>query len=391
MAVLTAAVVVTRTEMNVRARLLLTYILLAGVAFTHAATLPEDRTDLLYHAYEGGGADIDGPAVVVRKSFGDKVSLSGKYYVDSVSSASVDVVTTASPYTEERIETSFGASYLYDATQFSINVTNSDENDFIGRSYFFSISQEMFGALTTVSLGYGLGDDTVRRNGDEEFEDTIDRQHYQLGLTQVLTKNWIASFDFEAITDEGYLNNPYRSVRYLDGSGGYLYEAEQYPRTRTSNSVSLRSRYFLKYGAALTADYRFFTDTWDIEGHTAGIGYVHKFRDNWTFEIGYRYHTQTQAEFYSDLFDRPGAQNFIARDKELSSFSDHMGRFGVTYAFSSKALPFVDRGTVNLFVNRFRFDYDNFRDLTVEGAPVGEEPLYGFDANVIQFYVSVWY
>ncbi|MEM7083306.1 MAG: DUF3570 domain-containing protein [Pseudomonadota bacterium] len=361
------------------------------MASPFAATLPEDRTDILYHGYEGGGADIDGPAIVVRKSFGDKVSLSGKYYVDSVSSASVDVVTTASPYTEERTETSFGASYLYDATQFSLNVTNSDENDFQASSYFFSISQEMFGALTTVSLGYGRGDDTVGRNGDADFTDEVDRQHYQLGLTQVLTKNWIASLDYEAITDEGYLNNPYRSVRFLDGSArGYAYESEIYPRTRTSNSVSLKSRYFLKYGAALTFDYRFFSDTWDIQGHTAGIGYVHKFGDDWTFEVGYRFHTQTQAEFYSDLFERPQAQNFLARDKELSSFSDHMGRVGVTYAFPSKILPFVDRGTANLYFNRFRFDYDNFRDLTVD-APVGEEPLYGFDANVIQFYLSFWY
>ncbi len=368
---------------------MLTALLSAGVA--NAATLPEDRTDLLYHSYEGDGADINGPALVVRKSFGDKVSLSGKYYVDSVSSASIDVVTTASAYSEERIETSFGASYLYDATVFSLNVTNSDENDFLGRSYFFSVSQEMFGALTTLSLGYGRGDDTVSRNGDDVFEDEIDRQHYQLGLTQVLTKNWIASVDYEAITDEGFLNNPYRSVRYQDDSTrGYAYESELYPRTRTSNSLSLRTRYYLKHGAALSFDYRYFSDTWDIEAHTVGVGYVHKFRDNWTFEAGYRHYTQTQAEFYSDLFERPQAQNFLARDKELSSFSNHMGRVGVTYAFSKKILPFVERGTVNLYFNRLRFDYENFSDLRV-GAPVGEEPLFGFDANVIQFYVSVWY
>ncbi|MFK8030452.1 MAG: DUF3570 domain-containing protein [Gammaproteobacteria bacterium] len=377
--------------MNARNVFLILMTILMSSVSVYAATLPEDRTDLLYHAYEGDNADISGPAIVVRKAFGDKVSLSGKYYVDSVSSASIDVVTTASPYEEERIETSVGASYLYDSTQFSLNVTNSDENDFQARSYFFSVSQEMFGALTTVSLGFGRGDDTVSRNGDDIFEDEVNRQHYQLGLTQVLTKNWIASLDYEAITDEGFLNNPYRSVRYQDSSArGYAYEAEVYPRTRTSNSLSLRSRYFLKHGAALTFDYRYFTDTWDIEGHTVGVGYVHKFRDNWTFEVGYRNHSQSQAEFYSDLFERPQAQNFIARDKELSSFSDHMGRVGVSYGFSGKALPFVDRGSINFFFNRFRFDYDNFRDLTVE-APVGEEPLFGFDANVFQLYLSVWY
>ena len=43
-----------------------------------------------------------GPAVLVRKSMLDRVSLSGSYYVDAVSNASIDVVTTASKYKETR-------------------------------------------------------------------------------------------------------------------------------------------------------------------------------------------------------------------------------------------------------------------------------------------------
>lgn len=383
---------------NLKRALILAVSVVFGLS-VQAAVLPEDRTDILYHAYDGGGAEIDGPALVVRKGFGDKFSLSGKYYVDSVSSASVDVVTTASPYTEERTETSVGATYLYDSTLFSLNATQSDENDYQAQSYFFSISQEMFGSLTTVSLGYGLGDDVIGRNGDDSFERNVERQHYQLGLSQVLTKNWIVAMDYEAITDEGFLNNPYRSVRYRDDTNalGYSYEAEVYPNTRTSNSLALKSRYFLKHGASIITDYRFFTDTWDIQGHTASLGYVHKFSDKLTAEFTYRFHTQTQAEFYSDLFERSQAQNFIARDKELSEFSDHMVRMGVTYEINKKFLPFVDRGTINFYVNHFQFDYDNFRDLRRdglspgEGPAVGAEPLYGFDANVIQLYLSMWY
>ena len=47
---------------------------------------------------------IDGPVLPLGKTLGDKLSVSGKFYVDSVSSASVDVVSTASPYTEERTD-----------------------------------------------------------------------------------------------------------------------------------------------------------------------------------------------------------------------------------------------------------------------------------------------
>ena len=63
-----------------------------------AAELPEDRADLMLHSFDGGGVNAWGPALLVRKSLLNKVSLFGTYYVDIVSNASIDVVTTASPY-----------------------------------------------------------------------------------------------------------------------------------------------------------------------------------------------------------------------------------------------------------------------------------------------------
>ena len=50
-----------------------------------AATLPEDRAEALVHVYTGGGVTASGPALLVRKSLFDKVSLTGSLYVDAVS------------------------------------------------------------------------------------------------------------------------------------------------------------------------------------------------------------------------------------------------------------------------------------------------------------------
>ena len=72
--------------------------------YGHSAVLPEDRADAMYHSFEGGGVKIDGPSVLVRKSFLNKFSVSANYYVDNVSSASIDVLATASRYTEQRKE-----------------------------------------------------------------------------------------------------------------------------------------------------------------------------------------------------------------------------------------------------------------------------------------------
>ena len=77
-----------------------------SVGAAYAAVLPEDRSDIMYHGYEGGGLEVTGPSVLVRKSVKDKVSVWANYYVDTITSASIDVVATASEYTEERTEQS---------------------------------------------------------------------------------------------------------------------------------------------------------------------------------------------------------------------------------------------------------------------------------------------
>ncbi|MDJ0806416.1 MAG: hypothetical protein QNJ78_06230, partial [Gammaproteobacteria bacterium] len=87
--------------MAVTERLLLTGLALLCLP-AGSAVLPEDRADLMYHVYDGGGVEVTGPSILVRKSVGESVSISGNYYVDSISSASIDVITSASPYQEER-------------------------------------------------------------------------------------------------------------------------------------------------------------------------------------------------------------------------------------------------------------------------------------------------
>ena len=108
--------------------------------FIQAAVLPEDRADILYHAYSGGGVDVNGPSILVRKKFLEKFSVSANYYVDFVSSASIDVETTASAYEEERTQYSVGMDYLTGKTTTSFNFTNSTESDYEANTMSFGIS-----------------------------------------------------------------------------------------------------------------------------------------------------------------------------------------------------------------------------------------------------------
>jgi len=375
-------------------KLSLTALFLALTGNVFAGVLPEDRADVLYHLYDGGGVEIDGPSILVRKKVGKSLSFVGNYYVDMVSSASIDVITTASPYTEERKQWSLGMDYLRGNTTMRVNYVSSEESDYDAETVSFSVSQDMFGDLTTLTLGYALGDDLVRRTDDLSFERPLDKQIYSVGLTQILTKNLISTVNFETITDEGYLNNPYRSVRYSDLSSavGYSFEPELYPNTRTSNAIGFRARYFLPYRAAIEGEYRYFTDTWDIEGHTLALTYIHPWGD-WTFTGKFRYHDQTGAHFYSDLFPVSEATNFRGRDKELSPLQSYTFKLQAAYEFLSddgNDWGFLKKGKVTASLNMLHVDYDDFSDLTAL-APVGEEPLYTLDADIFQVFFSFFY
>lgn len=358
-----------------------------------AGVLDDDRADLMYHRYEGGGVTIDGPSILVRKKFEEKYAVSASYYVDMISSASIDVVTTASPYKEERKQYGLGFEYLRDKITYSLGFTNSKEPDYESNTANATISQDMFGDLTTVSLSFARGWDHVYRNGDPSFSDRVDRRVYGVDLSQIATRSLILGLSWETVTEEGYLNNPYRSVRYVDSTvpAGYSYQPEVYPRTRTGNALSIRASYYLPYRASLQGIYRYYTDDWNLHANTAEISYIAPLGDKWTFDAHYRYHTQNSADFYSDLFPRVDYQNFLGRDKELSSMSSQAIGVGASYQFSAPWLRYFEKSTINFKYDLIMFQYDNFRDLRYSGYAPGTEPLYSFDANVFQLFVSGWF
>ena len=396
---------------------------LAGAALisstARGGVLPEDRADALYFRYDGGGVTISGPSVLVRKSIGEHVSVQGNYYIDMVSSASVDVETSASPYDDERTQGSFSVDLLHGKSTYSLGYVSSDESDYQAKTMFAAVSHDMFGDLTTISFSFKNGQNEVFRNlkdtttgvvaNDPNFQEEMESKGYSVGLSQIVTKNLILSGQYEVITDEGWLNSPYRSVRFLDLTDprGQGLQAEQYPNTRSSNASSIRGKYFLPYRAALDAMYRFYTDTWGIVGHTGELGYVHPLDNawgggNWIFETRVRYYTQSKADFYQDLFPRRDFANFLARDKELATYSAITAGFGATYEFKIQRFPWLSRGQINLRYDHMMVSYDDFRDARLgtlgsfgvvpeNPAAPGTEPLYELKANIFQFYISAFF
>jgi Protein of unknown function (DUF3570) len=372
------------------------------VRATSADVLPDDRADLFYSKYSGGGMDITGESVLVRKKFTEDFALEASYFVDKVSGASIDVLSQASQIKDERKQKSGTAEYVHDKTTYTASFINSVERDYRSNTSSFSLKQDMFGDLTTVSLGWAHTTDTVGENNGTAFAPIIDwlghaeSTNYDVGVSQILTKNFIAGLNVNVITDDGYLANPYRSVRYLDpqNAKGYSLASQVYPDTRTSTAIQTQAKYYLPYRAAITGSYRYFTDTWGIVGNTYELDYTHPIRNIWILEGRVRYYKQNQATFYSDLFDYAAEYRFEARDQNLAAQDNTTIGAKATYAFLPDGWKIFKRATVTFDVSRINFHYLDFRNIKYYGLPQyqpGDEPLYQFNATVYQIYMSMFF
>jgi hypothetical protein len=372
-----------------------------------AGVLPEDRADAMYHNYSGGGITIQGPSVLVRKKIGDNFSLSANYYEDMISSASIDVKLSASPYKETRKQESFSVDYLHGKSTYTAGYIHSSEPDYKSDTAYYSVSQDMFGDLTTVSLGYRRGWDNVYRDikdaatgrleNDPTFHARADHRGYTLALSQILTRNAILNLNYEAITDQGYLASPYRKIRYFDPTvpGKAFTLADQiYPGTRTSNAASGTLKYFLPYRAAVSGQYRYFRDTWGIVGHTVELDYTQPAFGHWIFDGSVRFYRQNAASFYSDLFPRANYSNFMARDRELAAFHSLTLGVGASYEFHVPRAPWINKSSLNIHYSRMIIDYSDFRNALYagqDGFTAGNEPLYQLNAGILQAFVSIWF
>jgi uncharacterized protein DUF3570 len=336
-----------------------------------AVTLPEDTAEAMYHLYDGGGVTAQGPALLVRKSLYDKVSLTGTYYVDMVSNASIDVVTTASPFKETRTEYSVGADYAYRDSLLSANYSSSDEPDYKAQGLSLDASQEVFGNMTTVKLGFTRGKDDVGKKG-EGFFDYAKHWRYRLGITQILTPRWLATLNMEAVSDEGFLGSPYRVARVFGAA-----VPENNPRTRSSRAIKMGAIGEIMPRTSLHVDYRYFYDTWEIKAHTFEIGGSRYFGESFLIDGYLRYYKQSKALFYSD--NATTQTLYISRNRQLSTYDDITPGVRVTYTYKQVPGQYEVKGHLNYEYQRFKFS--DFTDIRT-----GQ--LYSYGAHVLQLLVT---
>jgi hypothetical protein len=196
--------------------------------------------------------------------------------------------------------------------------------------------------------GNGLNDDLFTQNtitGNpnynplfEEFND-VTRNTFSLGLgfSQILSKNVQVSLLFDVIQQDGLLSTPFHRINFADIDDSFIEEfhladaIETLPDTRLKLAFGGRLNYYINETFIIRTYYRYYTDDWGIDSHTASIEIPIKISQKFTLYPSYRYYTQTQADYFAPYETHLSTAKYYTSDYDLSEYDANQFGFGVSY------------------------------------------------------------
>jgi hypothetical protein len=309
----------------------------------HAESTPASAVDVRASSEVATYADSD-HVFVVSPTIAGSVSkptagwsFGGRYLVDVVSAASVDIVSTASRRWEEvRQVGAVDAAYKPSNFGVAANANISSEPDYLSLTAGGAITQDLLAKNLTLFLGYNHGHDVGGRTGTSfsVFSRILDRDAVKAGLTYVLDHATILSVVGDLAFEHGDPSKPYRYVPVFApgtsvprGASIDLVTSvrlsarplEQLPLTRDRYSIAGRLAHRFA-GATLRLDERGYIDTWGLKASTTDVRLI--FDAGRRIEVGphVRVHTQTSVDFWQRAYVMKPGFDFPALrtgDREL--------------------------------------------------------------------------
>jgi Protein of unknown function (DUF3570) len=219
-------------------------------------------------------------------------------------------------------QASFGSKFSYEDDFFSASVDASIAHDFNEKNTTASL--EVNGEFDTINP---IGGTPVPLSDYLLFDKASASEHKNgagvlLGLTQVITPQWVAELNLSADRFTGYLNDPYKIISVLDLLGnttGYVYERR--PDERTRRSVYLENR--VGWGRASVAlSMRYMTDDWQVHSETVQLTPRWWMQGRTQYlEPTVRWYHQSAAYFYTPWLSSADAEvGYASSDQRLAAF-----------------------------------------------------------------------
>jgi hypothetical protein len=307
------------------------------------------------------------PVVSAQADITTDTNVSMGYLVDAVSSASVDVVSQASPHEfhDTRHQVSLGIAHTIDALAVRGGYSFSTENDYRSHTLDFNVTRDLDDKNTQLGLGYGVSINTVGRSGDENFARDLTVHHIAASWTQTVSPRLATQLTYELGYADGYQASPYRFVPIRQSAMAVpdFWVPETDPDTRWRHAIVVGANRALEGGGSLQGDYRIYHDTWGITSHTFGLRYFVPLSKRVELRLRERLYTQDAASFYQSVYMAPA--KYITFDRELSPLWSETVGGKLTVGFGSHLEG-------ELKVDLFYYSYSDFLPLQSRtGANVG--------------------
>ncbi len=227
-----------------------------------------------------------------------------------------------------------GWTYSPKDWSFGLRGTIGFESAYRTRGLGLDISHTFNDSNTTLSLmlqGYYDSVRMIRFDGTTNEETKRTTLSAEMGWTQTVSPKTIANLTVNFTEQLGFLATSYGFVRIgpretaltgPDTRGAFdTYEAA--PPQRHRGSATLRVKRALDSESVIEGSYRFYLDSWGVQGNTANLIYTrYLFHRLMSISPGYRFYVQSPASFYAKRFDAPA--QYMTSDPDLGGFFGHM-------------------------------------------------------------------
>jgi hypothetical protein len=245
----------------------------------------------------------------------------GSFIVDVVTTASPDIVATASRrFDQERYGGTLAGEYKIGPAKVGIDGGLSAESDYVARSIGASFSTDLFDKRVTPTIAYGFGLDTIGR-GDTAFDvfsNELMRHTIDVGVSTILDPSTMVLGGATAQIELGDQSKPYRyipmfssdvSTQMPRGAVASLVAQqrqtvaplEQLPDSRMRFAVV--GRFARRFETAtIRADERLYVDSWGLKASTTDARFLIDLNDSFRVGPHVRFHIQTPVDFWKRAY-----------------------------------------------------------------------------------------
>lgn len=179
-----------------------------------------------------------------------------------------------------------------------------------------------------------------------------------LSFSQVINKRLQGSLSFDVVGQTGYLGLPFHRVYFSDGTEA----VEKLPSNRFKLPVGIRLNYFLGDKIILRSYYRYYTDDWGIQSHTASLEVPYKITPFLSVAPFYRYYVQTAAKYFAEYATHKATDEYYTSNYAYSAFNS--GYAGVNVRIAPP------KGVFNSSLSTLELRYGHYTQTTQLSANV---------------------